>query len=143
MNRLAYPDDLSDKEWEQIEPILKTNTYRNAGTRCKYPRREMLNAMFYILRNGSRWTDLPHDFPPWKSVYAQFLRWRERDIFMKINRALRRSLRMLLNKNPEASVGIADSQSVKTTEKKGSVGLMEARKLKVGNDTFWLIALDS
>lgn len=143
MNRLAYPDDLSDKEWEQIEPILKTNTYRNAGTRCKYPRREMLNAMFYILRNGSRWTDLPHDFPPWKSVYAQFLRWRKRDIFMKINRALRRSLRVLLEKNPEASVGIADSQSVKTTEKKGSVGLMEARKLKVGNDTFWLITLDS
>jgi putative transposase len=62
---------------------------------------------------------------------------------MKINRALRRSLRVLLEKNPEASVGIADSQSVKTTEKKGSVGLMEVRKLKVGNDIFWLITLDS
>jgi transposase len=132
MNRLTYPDDLSDKEWEQIEPILKANTYRNAGTRCKYPTREMLNAMFYILRNGSRWTDLPHDFPPWKLVYAQFLRWRERDIFMKINRALRRTLRVLLEKNPEASVGIADSQSVKTTEKKGSVGLMEAKKSHFG-----------
>jgi len=48
-----------------------------------------------------------------------------------------------LDKNPEASVGIADSQSIKTTEKKGSVGLMEAKKLKVGNDTFWLITLDS
>lgn len=118
MNRLAYPDDLSDKEWEQIEPILKANTYRNAGTRCKYPRREMLNAIFYILRTGCRWTDLPHDFPSWKSVYAQFLRWRERDMFMKMNCALRRSLRILLEKNPEASVGIADSQSVKTTEKK-------------------------
>lgn len=142
MNRLAYPDDLSDKEWEQIEPILKANTYRNAGTRRKYPRREMLNAIFYILRTGCRWTDLPHDFPPWKSVYAQFLRWRERDMFMKMNRALRRSLRILLERKPEASLGIADSQSVKTTEKKGSADLMEARKLKVGNDTFWLITLD-
>lgn len=142
MNRLAYPDDLSDREWEQIQPILKANTYRNAGTHCKYPRREMLNAMFYILRTGCRWTDLPHDFPPWKSVYAQFLRWRQRDLFMKINRSLRRSLRVLLERNPEASVGIADSQSIKTTEKKGSVDLMEAKKLKVGNDTFWLITLD-
>lgn len=62
---------------------------------------------------------------------------------MKMNQVLRRSLRVLLNRNPEASLGIADSQSVKTTEKKGSVGLMEAKKLKVGNDTFWLITLDS
>ena len=64
-------------------------------------------------------------------------------MFVKMNRGLRRSLRTLLDKNPEASVGIADSQSVKTTEKKGSVGLMEAKKLKVGKDTFWLITLDS
>lgn len=48
----------------------------------------------------------------------------------------------MLEKNPEASVGMVDSQSVKTTEKKGFVGLMEAKKLKVGNDTFWLITLD-
>ncbi|MBX9743585.1 MAG: transposase [Chlamydiales bacterium] len=51
---------------------------------------------------GCGWRGLPHDFPPWKSVYAQFLRWRERDLFMKMNR----SLRTLLGKNPEASVGI-------------------------------------
>lgn len=143
MNRKPYPDDLSDKEWEQIEPILKTNTYRNAGTRCKYPRREMFNACFYVLRTGCRWIDLPHDFPPWKSVYSQFLRWRDREIFIRMNKTLRRSLRTLLGRNPEASAGIVDSQSVKTTEKKGSLGLMEARKLKVGKDTYWWITLDS
>ncbi|WP_098039217.1 transposase [Estrella lausannensis] len=49
----SHPEDLSDKEWEQIEPILKANTYRNAGTRCKYARREMLYAIFYLLRTGS------------------------------------------------------------------------------------------
>ena len=64
-------------------------------------------------------------------------------MFMKMNRMLRRSLRVLLEKKPEASVGIADSQSVKTTETKGSLVMTEARKLKVGNDTFWLITLDS
>ena len=75
MNRKCYPDDLTDKEWAQIEPILKANNrYRNAGRRGKYPRSEMLNAIFYLLRTGCRWIDLPHDFPPWKSVYSQFLR---------------------------------------------------------------------
>lgn len=137
MNRKCYPDDLTDKEWEQIEPILKTNNkYRNAGSRGKYSRREMLNAIFYLLRTGCRWRDLPHDFPPWKSVYSQFLRWRSRDLFAKMNQSLRKSLRILMKKCPEASVGITDSQSVKTTEKKGYADLTEVRKLKVGKDTY-------
>ena len=143
MIRKPYPDDLSDREWEAIEPILKANTYRNAGTRCKYSRREMLNAIFYLLRTGCRWIDLPHEFPPWKSVYSQFLRWRDNGMFVKLNRALRRSLRTLLGKNPEASAGIADSQSIKTTEKKGSLAMTGVKKLKVGKDTYWLITLDS
>lgn len=140
--RKAYPDDLTDKEWSQIEPLLKEGIYRKAGTRSKYPRREMLNAIFYILRTGCRWIDLPHDFPPWKSVYSQFLRWRDRNMFEKMNSTLRKSLRKLLGKE-EATAAIVDSQSVKTTEKKGFVDTMGVRKLKVGKDTFWWITLDS
>ena len=49
--------------------------YRRAGCRRKYSRREMLNSIFYVIRTGCQWTDLPHDFSPWKSVYSQFLRW--------------------------------------------------------------------
>jgi transposase len=127
MNRKPYPDDLTDKEWNQIEPLLKEGIYRSAGTRCKYSRREMLNAIFYILRTGCRWIDLPHDFPPWKSVYSQFLRWRDRELFEKMNNILRKSLRSLLGKRIEASAAIVDSQSVKTTEKKGFVDTMEVK----------------
>lgn len=142
MNRKPYPSDLTDKEWVQIEPILYEGIYRKAGSKGKYPRREMLNAILYVLRTGCQWTDIPHDFPPWKTVYSQFLRWRDKNIFQKLNNKLSRRLRTLLGRNEDASVGIVDSQSVKTTEKKGSADLTEVKKLKVGNDIYWWITLD-
>ena len=142
MKRKSYPSDLSDKEWEEIEPLLRKEVYREAGCKGKYSRREMLNSIFYILRTGCHWTDLPHDFPPWKSVYSQFLRWRDRDLFNKINKILTGKLRKLLGWHKTPSAGIVDSQSVKTTEKKGSVDLMGVKKLKVGKDTYWWITLD-
>ena len=141
--RQPYPDDLTDTEWAQIEPIILKRSYRGAGTTPKYSRREMLNAVFSILRTGCRWRDLPHDFPPWKTVYSQFLRWKQKGIFIEIHNYVRSSLRKFLGKEGIASAGIVDSQSVKTTEKKGSVDSMVARKLKAGKDTYWLITLDS
>lgn len=142
MKRKAYRDDLTDEEWKRIEPILSARPYRGAGTRSKYSRREMLNAIFYVLRTGCSWRDLPHDFPPWKSVYSQFLRWRERNVFAQLNSELRGSLRQMLGKSKEATAAIVDSQSVKTVEKKGFADSMEVKKLKVGKDTYWLITLD-
>ena len=142
MERKAYPSDLSDKEWAEIEPLLRKNVYRGAGCRGKYSRREMLNSIFYVLRTGCQWTDLPHDFPPWKSVYSQFLRWRDRDLFSELNKSLSGRLRKLLGRSSESSAGIADSQSVKTTEKKGFVDMTGVKKLKVGKDIYWWITLD-
>lgn len=142
MNRKSYPSDLTNKEWAQIEPIFYEGIYRKAGSKGKYPRREMFNAILYVLRTGCQWTDIPHDFPPWKTVYSQFLRWRDKNLFQKLNVHLNRRLRTLLGKNAEPSAGIVDSQSVKTTEKKGFVDLMEVKKLKVGKDTYWWITLD-
>jgi len=142
MNRKAYPSDLTDKEWEKIEPLLHQQVYRKAGCKGKYTRREMLNSIFYVLRTGCQWTDLPHDLPPWKSVYSQFLRWRDKDLFKELNKILTQKLRNLLGRHSNPSVGIVDSQSVKTTEKKGFADLTEVKKLKVGKDTYWLITLD-
>lgn len=142
MNRKPYPSDLTEEEWSQIEPIFDEDVYRRAGSKGKHPRKEKFNAILYVLRTGCQWTDLPHDFPPWKTVYSQFLRWRDKSVFQKLNNKLSRRLRTLLGRNADPSVGIVDSQSVKTTEKKGSVALMEVRKLKVENDTYWWITLD-
>ena len=116
--RLAYPDDLSDQEWKLIEPIVEYKASLN-GRKPKYGSREMLNAIFYLLRTGCSWRHLPHDFPPWKSVYTQFRRWRIKGIFIKLHDYLRSRLRALLQRAIESSAGIVDSQSVRTTEKGG------------------------
>ena len=143
MKRKSYPRDLSDEEWSLVEPIIKEGIYKNSGSKGKYPRKEMLNAILYVLRTGCQLTDLPHDFPPWKSVYSQFLRWRDREVFIKLNEVLRKTLRVQLGRSEDTSAGIVDSQSVKTTEKKGSVDSMEVKKLRVGKDIYWWITLDS
>lgn len=140
--RKPYTSDLSDDEWNRIKHLIKQDMHYGSKAHTKFPRREMLNAMFYILRTGCQWRDMPNDFPPWKAVYAQFMRWKEKNLFAEIHNYLRRTLREALGRNGDASVGIADSQSVKTVEKKGSVDLTQIKELKVGNDTYWLITLD-
>lgn len=139
--RRPYPDDLKDKEWEQIEPILE-KVKKIKGRPPSYSRREILNALFYVLRTGCPWRHLPHDFPPWKAVYGQFLRWRQRCILEEIHHALRKELRILMRRDENPSAAIIDSQSVKTTEKGASKGLMVERKLKVAKDIYSLTLKD-
>lgn len=140
--RKAYTSDLSNEEWDRIKPLIKADSHFGRNSRTKFSRREMLNAIFYVLRTGCQWRDLPNDFPPWSAVYIQFDRWKKKGLFLKIHDHLRTTLREAVGRNAEASVGIADSQSVKTVEKKGSVDLTRIRRLRVGNDTYWLITLD-
>lgn len=126
--RKAYPDDLTDKEWEHIKPLIKGSDYRNAGRKPIHSRREMLNAIFYLLRTGCQWRHLPHDFPPWTAVQAQYFRWKRKGMFRAIHDHLRGTLRTLLGKSKNATAGIVDSQSVKTTEKGGSKAMMEVKR---------------
>jgi transposase len=74
--RKPYPDDLNDREWKSIEPILE-RVKKLKGRPPIQSRRGILNAIFYLLRTGCQWKRLPHDFPPWKAVYGQFLRWKQ------------------------------------------------------------------
>jgi transposase len=140
--RKAYTSDLSNEEWDRIKSLIKADSYFGRKSRTKFSRREMLNAIFYVLRTGCQWRDLPNDFPLWSAVYMQFDRWKKKNLFIKMHHHLRATLREALGRNAEASVGIADSQSVKTVEKKGSVDLTRIKELRVGNDTYWLITLD-
>jgi putative transposase len=77
--------------------------------------REILNAVFYMLKSGCQWRMLPREFPPWKTVFHYFRTWRLDGTFELMNRALRRRLREKLGRDPEPSAGIVDSQSAKTT----------------------------
>ena len=111
--RKAYQSDLSDAEWSFLEPHLPAP---NATGRPKtHPTREILNAVFYIVRGGCAWRLLPNDFPPWKTVYHYFRSWRLDGTWERMHTALRKRVRVRLQRDPQPSAAIVDSQSVKTT----------------------------
>ena len=111
--RKTYPTDLSDAEWECIEPHLPTP--KADGRPRIHPLREILDAIFYIVRSGCAWRLLPHEFPPWKTVHHYFRTWRINGTWRKLHAALRERLRVRMGRDPQPSAGIVDSQSVKTT----------------------------
>jgi putative transposase len=108
-----YPSDLTDEEWYLLEPHLPVPKKR--GRPRLHSLREILDAVFYVLKSGCQWRMLPRDFPPWKTVFHYFRRWRIDGIWERMNRLLRRRLREKLGRDPEPSAGIVDSQSAKTT----------------------------
>jgi putative transposase len=111
--RKPYPTDLSDDEWNYIQPHLPAP--EGFGRPRTHDLREILNAVFYLLKSGCQWRLLPHDFPRWSTVYWYFRKWRIDGTWERINRAIRERLRVRLKRDPQPSAGIVDSQSVKST----------------------------
>jgi len=108
-----YPTDRSDAEWSCIEPHIPTP--KAPGRPRVHTLREILNAIFYIVRSGCAWRLLPHDFPPWKTIHHYFRTWRIDGTWERMHAALRKRTRVRKNRDPEPSAGVVDSQSVKTT----------------------------
>jgi putative transposase len=111
--RRTYPTDLSDEEWSYIEPYLPAP--KAPGRPRLHTLREILDAIFYIVRSGCAWRLLPHDFPPWKTIHHYFRTWRLDGTWERMHAALRKRVRVRMNRDPEPSAGVVDSQSVKTT----------------------------
>jgi putative transposase len=126
MTRKGYPTDLSEKEWAVIEPYVPQP--KTGGRPAEHERREILNAIAYVLRSGCAWRLMPHELPPWSTVYDSFRQWRQDGTWARINAALRVQLRITLGREAEPSAAIIDSQSVKTTEKGGHAATTPARK---------------
>jgi putative transposase len=111
--RRAYQSDLSDAEWNCLAGHLPAPEAN--GRPRLHGLREILDAIFYVLKSGCAWRLLPHDFPPWKTVYHYFRAWRLSGLWERMHSALRQRVRVRLKRNPQPSAGIVDSQSVKTT----------------------------
>lgn len=104
-----YPTNLNDSQWTVIVEVLNDNRKQ------KHDLREIFDALFYLLKTGGQWRMLPLNFPKWELVYYYFSKWKKEGGIELLNEIIRGIVRKKANKNQEPSVGIIDSQSVKTT----------------------------
>jgi putative transposase len=132
--RKTYPTDLSDAEWNYIEPHLPAP--KGFGRPRTHSLREIIDAIFYLLKSGCQWRLLPHDFPRRPTVYHYFRKWRRDGTWERVNRAIRERLRgVRLKRDPKPSACVVDSQSVKSTavggeERAVTTGARRSRTLK-------------
>jgi putative transposase len=135
MSRRAYPTDLTDDEWRVLEPLIPGA--KPGGRPRRVDVREILNAIRYQLRAGGAWRLLPHDLPPWQTVYAYFRRWEADGTWERIAGQLRQDLRVALGRAPEPRAAVLDRQTVKTTEKGGRAATTPGRRPPAGSATSW------
>ena len=132
--REAYSTDLTDDQWQLLEPLVPAA--KGGGRHAKYERREIVNALFYLTKNGCTWRNLPHDLPPWSLVHYYFWHWKRDGTWQNIHDRLREQLRTKLGRAPQPSAAVLDSQSVKTTEKGGLGAMTAAIKLMAASETY-------
>jgi transposase len=124
--RQPYPTDLSDQEWALIKHLVPEA--KSGGRPEEYPKRDILNAIFYLLRRGGSWRMFPHELPPWRIVSYYFRPWRQDGTWQRMHDLLRGDVRVAAGKHRQPSAAILDRQSVKTTAKGGSGAMTRGHK---------------
>ncbi len=131
MIRKPYPTDVTDEHWALLEPLLPPP--KPGGRPRSVALREVVNALLYLVRTGCPWRSLPHDLPPWPTVWTYFRTWRNDGTLDQVHDQLRDQVRHVAGRDPHPSAAILDSQSVKTAEKGGRVATTLARRFRDAN----------
>lgn len=129
--RKAYTSDVTNEEWEFVAPYL-TLLPLDAGQR-EHELREVFNALRWVMKSGAPWRLLPHDLPPWYTVYQQTQRWFKAGCFEAIAHDLRALLRLASGREPEPSAAIIDSRTLQSTPESGARAGYDGAKRRKGS----------
>jgi putative transposase len=123
--RLPYTTDLTEEAWQILAPLLPPE--KSGGRPRKYPIREVINGIQYVLRGGCAWRLMPHDLPHGQTAYQTCRAWRQDGPWRCLHDHLRAAVRVRMGRHPQPSGAIIDAQTVKPTDKGGPTAMMAPR----------------
>ena len=126
MKNAKYGSSLTDAQWEYVEPMLPKPAKRG---RPPTDPRQVIDAIFYVVKGGIPWRYLPANFPPWQTVYGIFRRWKRDHLWAALNDTLRILVRKAAGKRSQPTAAIMDSQSVKSAGHGGAVGYDAGKRI--------------
>ena len=130
MLRKPYPSDVIDEEWAFVAPYLIL--MKEEAPQREHDLREVFNGLRWIVRTGSQWRLMPHDLPPWYTVYQQAQRWIEAGVFEDMVHDLRALIRLAKGRNEQPSAAIFDGRTVQSTPESGDRAGYDGYKRKKG-----------
>ncbi len=131
MSRKPYPSDMSDDEWAFVAPYL--TLMKEDAPQREHALREVFNGLRYIVRTGLQWRQMPHDLPPWYTVYQQTRRWLRAGVFEDMVRDLRMMLREIAERSPQPRAAILDSRTLQSTPESGARAGFDGHKKRKGS----------
>src|SRR3712207_3599178 len=129
--RQPYPSDVTDDEWAFVAPYL--TLMREDAPQREHALREVFNGLRWLVRTGAEWRMIPHDLPPWHTVYQQTRRWEQAGVFEAIVHDLRRVLRLAEGRDPEPTAAILDSRTLQSSPESGARAGYDGYKRRRGS----------